>query len=157
MALDEPTHAFFATRVRHCALFVNRDAHYDAGASSFNTLAFRSLCHQKVFLVSQLLAVGVHVLWTDTDIVWLDDALAALDAAERAGPTTADGAHLQFADAIDEWPNWAAKWRVALAPQRRPVDLLVQCDDDGLCAGFFLVRANAATIDYMNQVIQSLC
>jgi hypothetical protein len=133
----------------HCALFTPENAHYDSSATSFGTLSFKSLCHQKVFLVGQLLEAGVHVLWTDNDIVWLSDPVALLLDVERRGPQTG---HLVFNDVVESWSNYETKWRRSRDDNAASIDLFVQCDDDGLCAGFFLIRSHSVTIQYLSKV-----
>lgn len=156
-----------AVHIVQCVLFKTVNAQYDSDATSFGTLSFKNLCHQKVYLVQQLLEVGLHVLWTDNDIVWLADPLAAIRQIEQAGPQPS---HLVFDNGkLDDWSNFETKWRrtsvvntgaaaagstndSSAALANAPVDLFVQCDDDGLCAGFFLIRSNSVAIQYLNKV-----
>ena len=126
-------------------LFTNQNAHYDSSASSFGTLSFKSLCHQKVYLVSQLLEAGVNVLWTDNDIVWLADPIPLMLQAERDLRSSTV--------AVECWQNYEMKCRRAAEAPTTPIGLFVQCDDDGLCAGFFLIRSNVETIQYLSKVM----
>lgn len=122
---------------------------YSGDAAAFGSVGFIGICHEKAWLVTRLLRAGLRVLWTDTDIVWLDDARLRL-AAEVV---RSDWPHRVDALARLE-PVWPARARIARPLE--PLDLAFQADDDGLCAGFFYAAPTAFTLAFMDSVLRFL-
>jgi WD40 repeat protein len=153
VALDDASlQHFAATSSVACVLAPRSSACvYDASAAAFGSVAFISICHLKAWLVAQLLQAGLHVLWTDTDIVWLSDARTQLDAL-RARPASA------WRHRVSEIARLAPLLhdRARFARAGDPLDLIFQADDDGLCAGFFFARSSARTLAFMDSVLRYL-
>ncbi|GAM28636.1 hypothetical protein SAMD00019534_118120 [Acytostelium subglobosum LB1] len=107
---------------------VSSDTVYGEQPESYGGVGFRAICNEKPLVVLDVLKRGYNVLWTDTDIVWLSDPFTAFQQAA-------------YAAGID---------------YQRDIDLIIQQDDDDVCAGFYYIRSNATSISYMEQVIAFL-
>ncbi|EFA77798.1 WD40 repeat-containing protein [Heterostelium album PN500] len=105
----------------------SNDTVYGEEAESYGNVGFRAICNEKPLVVLDVLKRGYNVLWTDTDIVWLGEPFAAFKHATQESGIDYDS-----------------------------LDLIVQQDDDDICAGFYYIRSNEVTIKYMETVIAFL-
>jgi WD40 repeat protein len=151
VALDDESEAHFASRVATVLLPTRRrDAVYSGNAVAFGTVEFISICHEKVILVAHLMRAGLHVLWTDTDIVWLDDARHRV-ARARTPDALAQCAPLTDLSLLLPEVNARARYVVSASDA---VDFVFQADDDGLCAGFYWARgASTRGLLFMDAVL----
>jgi hypothetical protein len=149
LALDDESKKHFDDDGRIATVLVPRRrgaATYDGNAASFGSVGFVGICHEKAWLVAHLMRFGLHVLWTDSDIVWLDDARLLV-----ARQSTALAAMPRIESVAPLLP--VAHARARIVRDADAVDFVFQADDDGLCAGFFLARASPRALRFMDSVL----
>ncbi|KYQ88315.1 WD40 repeat-containing protein [Tieghemostelium lacteum] len=137
-ALDDKVYDFFQKKniksirfkreLEHQQSNNNNDGVYGEDAESYGNVGFRAICNEKPLVVLDVLKKGYNVLWTDTDIVWLSDPLK------------------HFYETVNRQHSF----------EDDSIDLYVQQDDDDICAGFYFIRSNPRTIQYMETVIKFL-
>jgi hypothetical protein len=134
-----------------------------------------------VWLVQQLLDCNISVLWSDTDIVWKRDCLNDVLQLQLSGVQPNDILFCSY-DKLDYWQREESKWRIYCNnnnnnnnrisdnneknngnnndnddnEKKQNLDLIVQSDDDGLCAGFFLAHPTLYTRHYFNLLVDYL-
>ena len=126
-----------------------------SAAVAFGTAAFNALCHVKLALVDTLLSADLNVLWCDTDIVWLGDALQHVCTLARR---PAVDEQLAGDEKLSRrlFLSSRRKWRTTSTETDNSFDIAFQADDDGICAGFYYARATSNTRKYIQKAVQYL-
>eukprot|EP00026_Physarum_polycephalum_P004100 Phypoly_transcript_04117.p1 GENE.Phypoly_transcript_04117~~Phypoly_transcript_04117.p1 ORF type:complete len:608 (+),score=68.67 Phypoly_transcript_04117:408-2231(+) len=74
-SLDNKSHEALQKKGIATYLFEKKEAVYTEETSNFGEVGFKAICNEKPFLVLQIVKLGFNVLWTDSDIVWLENAM----------------------------------------------------------------------------------
>ena len=144
-----------AARLRGTACVVGQTLFFDqaleAGAYDQGTLAYAQIVRLKTRPVLSALEQGFHVLFTDTDIVWLSDPRPWL--LERAGLGRATSAALDILVQSDYDPSNDRRCSTAADCPRS-----FRCDTQSgvcapeVCSGFYLLRAGQAALSFVTRV-----
>jgi WD40 repeat protein len=72
-ALDQPSYTFLKQHNINTFLVDKENKLFTEESHNFGSVGFIAICNEKPWVVNQVLKAGFHVVWTDTDIVWLKD------------------------------------------------------------------------------------
>jgi hypothetical protein len=158
VALDQKAYDYLHEKGYPTHLIQLEQKLFDETTQNFGTMGFIDICNLKPWLVLEVLKAGFDVVWTDTDIVWLQVRSSHSNPCNFSS-SASNRVYISYLCAGDclERPRADLNFRFQDAlpyfDLNTWVDMQLQSDDDDICAGFFFARSNPRTTKFLQLVL----